>query len=401
MPYVAVATEDERLRRALVEPLARSGHAVRTAATWPDLIRELATPGCGLALVDGRLQGLDVALLRALSASLPEPPELRCVGAPAPPLKPAPTRPDLQLRLARRCVRAVIQLDERRELDRMGLGRPAVQRLARTAASAAPVLIWGERGSGKERVARVVHRLAAVDGPMRTLERGAAPALEGAPGSLYLRRLEDWDRPAVQALEAAALKGGWRLLGGSRIRDLDRPELSHWAVLRLRPLRERHDDLKALTRLYVDRARRRQGLPRRRLDRTMWPLLLSHRWPDNARELERFARQLVASCPGPTIRARDLPASIRRLLESEPDAALREQAQGFEELVEARLRPMVYQLELGSELGLYRLAIGATERALVRLALSRTGGNQKAAAELLGIARNTLRTKAAGLAGGR
>ena len=398
MPHVAVVTVEERLRRELVERLAQAGHAVRTASTWPDLVREVAAPGCGLVLLDGRLQGLDTALLQALSASLPEPPELRSVGAPALPIRPAPARPDLQLRLARRCARSVIQLDERRELDRMGLDNRALPLLADVATRATPIRVEGERGTGKERIARVVHRLAAVDGPLVRLDEqpGAEPRPlpEGPAGALYVTRLEDWSRGAVSALEARAGKAGWRLMGGTRVKGLDNPELVHWTPLRLRPLRERHDDLKALTRLYVERYRRRQGLPRRRLDRSMWPLILSHPWPGNGRELETFAMQLVTSCDGPTFRARDLPEAVSRLLESAPDAALREQAVSFEELVEARLRPMVQQFELGSDVGLYRLAIDATERALIRLALSRTGGNQKAAASMLGVARNTLRTKA-------
>jgi len=399
LPHVAVVTVEERLRRDLVERLAQAGHAVRTASTWPALVREVAAPGCGLVLIDGRLQGLDTELLQALSASLPEPPELRSVGGPALPIRPAPARPDLQLRLARRCARAVIQLDERRELDRMGLDNRALPLLADVATRATPIRIEGERGTGKERVARVIHRLAAAEGPLLSLDArpgGAepAPVPDGPPGVLYIRQLEEWSRGAVSDLEDRAGKAGWRMMGGTRVKGLDNPELAHWTPVRLRPLRERHDDLKALTRLYVERYRRRQGLPRRRLDRSMWPLILSHPWPGNGRELETFAMQLVTSCPGPTFRARDLPEAVSRLLESAPDAALREQAVSFEELVEARLRPMVQQFELGSDVGLYRLAIDATERALIRLALSRTRGNQKAAASLLGVARNTLRTKA-------
>ena len=43
---------------------------------------------------------------------------------------------------------------------------------------------------------------------------------------------------------------------------------------------------------------------------------------------------------------------------------------------------------------LHRLVIEATERALLGVVMGRTGGNQKGAAEMLGLARNTLRTKA-------
>ncbi len=233
---------------------------------------------------------------------------------------------------------------------------------------------------------------------MLSLAAGESPDLEaGLPGALYLLKLDEWSPEDLRALEARAGKAGWRLLGGTRNRAADHGGLDGWTGLRLQPLRERHDDLKALTRLYVERYRRQQGLPRRRLARSMWPLILSHQWPGNARELENFALHLVTACPGPTITARDLPASVVALLESAPHAALREQAGSFEELVESRLRPMVQQYEPGSEVGLYRLTIEATERALLRLALSRTGGNQKAAAVMLGIARNTLRTKAEAL----
>jgi Fis family transcriptional regulator len=42
---------------------------------------------------------------------------------------------------------------------------------------------------------------------------------------------------------------------------------------------------------------------------------------------------------------------------------------------------------------LHELVLQAVERPLLRFAMERTGGNQSAAAELLGINRNTLRKK--------
>ena len=48
----------------------------------------------------------------------------------------------------------------------------------------------------------------------------------------------------------------------------------------------------------------------------------------------------------------------------------------------------------GAALDLHTLVVESTERALLRLVLTRTAGNQKAAAQMLGLARNTLHAKA-------
>jgi len=408
VPHIVAATADEGLRRPVIEPLAASGHALRAVSTWPALVRELASPGCGLALIDGRLPGLDTDLMLRLCASLDEPPQLRSVGSPAPPLRAAPARPDLLVRLARRTTRAVFASDERRELELLGLGPETMRRLSAMASAGAPVCVEGERGTCKVRIARALHRLGATPGPFRVAtpgapQPGARVDLAGPRGTVYLSNLESWPDGAVLRLERNAIDAGWRVTGGTRSRELRKASINHWTRLALPPLRERHQELRRLAQLYLERHRRRLGLPARRLDRAAWGMVLSHSWPGNARELENFVRALLADSPGATVRGKQLPPTVRRLLESAPDAALREQARSFEELVEARLRPIVLHYDLDSAGGLHRLAIDATERALIRLALGRTGGNQKAAAGLLGVARNTLRAKAQslGLVGGR
>lgn len=66
----------------------------------------------------------------------------------------------------------------------------------------------------------------------------------------------------------------------------------------------------------------------------------------------------------------------------------------FREVVARRLRPVVARLGSGEESGgIYREVVGQVETVLVGLAMEHTGGNQQQAARLLGISRNTLRTK--------
>lgn len=66
----------------------------------------------------------------------------------------------------------------------------------------------------------------------------------------------------------------------------------------------------------------------------------------------------------------------------------------FEELVRRRLRPVIATLAEGTAGGsIFREVLDQVERVLMGLALEFCGGNQQRAAGLLGISRNTLRTK--------
>ena len=60
----------------------------------------------------------------------------------------------------------------------------------------------------------------------------------------------------------------------------------------------------------------------------------------------------------------------------------------------ANLREKIEQLfELGAEGQIYRSVIRNLEKVLIEKALEKTGGNQILAARILGLNRNTLRTK--------
>lgn len=69
------------------------------------------------------------------------------------------------------------------------------------------------------------------------------------------------------------------------------------------------------------------------------------------------------------------------------------QQMSLEDLVYRRLRPVFQRLELARIDQFYKLVIHQVERALIRLALEKSDGNQSQAAKILGINRNTLRKK--------
>lgn len=65
----------------------------------------------------------------------------------------------------------------------------------------------------------------------------------------------------------------------------------------------------------------------------------------------------------------------------------------FNRLVVSRVEGYIRDLDGTQGLPIYDMIVMAAERPLLRWAMQRTGNNQKAAAELLGINRNTLHKK--------
>ncbi len=78
----------------------------------------------------------------------------------------------------------------------------------------------------------------------------------------------------------------------------------------LPPLRDRREDIPALTEHFLERFNREHGksvaFSRETLD-----LLLEYRWTGNVRELENLVERAVVMAKGPVIHAPDLPRAIR------------------------------------------------------------------------------------------
>lgn len=386
-----MATTRESVRTDIVLPLVREGLGVRTVADWASLVAAV-TSGARLLLVDAELPGKHAELLHALLASLPAAPTTRSLGGPLPGLAEVPANERAVLRLAHRVLeRRGLGAEERRLLTWQGLGRSPLEILSPIAASTLPTLIQGERGTGKERVAQVIHRLSGLRGPMVTLGPEGHPELGPEPGTLYVESLHR--APDIKALVTIASDRGWRFIGGSRREDV--PGGIKWERLVLSPLRERPDDLRALSIHYLDVHSRRMGLPKRTFDRGMWALLHAHRWPGNHRELEMFIVRVLGRVDAPIIRGRALPDDVRAALL--PASEAEAEAESFEEMARIRLQPVVKAWARGGEYTLHELVVSTAERALLQLVLARTQGNRRAAAELLGLSRNTLNQRIEGL----
>lgn len=392
-----VATTQDEVRSLVLVPGAEAGLSVRSVADWAALCGAIAEPSTRVVFVDPELPKLNAALLHGLAVSFDHHPLVRVLGATMPPLRRIPATHRAVLREVRaRVGPGGLTAEDRHDLRWWGLTDAPLSRWVGLADSATPILIHGERGTGKERFALMIHRLARtasgdqVSGPaapFQVLAAGARWDRVAGPGTLYLEAIHRRDAGEVRVLVRDALALQWRVSaasrGGEAVSGVD------WERVHLPPLRDRPNDLAALTSHYLGIHARRLGLGRRTVDRAFLAQLLAWRWPGNQRELEQFVLHALAEMPGPVLRGAALPPTVQALLQAPLDAAA-QQVGGFAELAEQRLRPVVQSFAPGPGPTLHDLVVGAAERALISLALARTGGNRKAAATLLGLSRNTL-----------
>ncbi len=406
MAQIVIATQDEDLRERLSTPLLEGGHSVAFVSTWARLVQTVAQGSTRLVLLDASSTALTRGgragtLLASLVESLTPRPQLRTVCGDLPPLESLAESGQALPRLARRLAGPAVPRDELALLQLLGVGPRPLQALAKLARSPFPVCLQGERGSGKLHVAQAIQRLGGggsfitlkTPGSRTTLGGSEGVSLQArgtsAPGTLYLPLHDGWTPEHVLDVRDRASEQGWHVVAGTR-RPLA-PGFGDWAHLRLRPLRERSDDLHRLTLHYVNQHRKVLGLPRRRLGKATWALVHGYAWPRNARELETFVVTMLSSVDRSLILPRHLPPTVRAMVDPTADAAAIGAAAVFEDLVDVPIRRVVDLYERGGDLTLHRLVMDGAERPLLRATLARTGGNRKAAAELLGMSRNTLK----------
>jgi two-component system nitrogen regulation response regulator GlnG len=318
--------------------------------------------------------------------------------------------------------------------------------IARLTQTDLTVTIVGESGTGKELVARALHDFSKrKKGPFVALNMAAIPrelieselfghekgAFTGAGsrmagrfeqaegGSLFLDEIGDMPMEAQTRLLRVLQQGEYTTVGGTtpiktnvRIicathRDLRqlinqglfREDLFYRlnvVPLRLPPLRERTEDIPDLVRHFLIGAAK-AGLPRKEISQEAVSRLMTHRWPGNVRELENLVKRLLAMEVDEVIPLsaveREL-ASIALPLAANGSVANATGDMGLPEFMEAHLAG--YFARFGQGLppeGLYERILAEIEPALLRATLAATHGNQLRAADLLGINRNTLRSK--------
>jgi two-component system nitrogen regulation response regulator GlnG len=163
--------------------------------------------------------------------------------------------------------------------------------------------------------------------------------------------------------------------------------------IRIPPLRERLEDVGDLVRHFLRQAVR-EGLGQKSIEAAAIDRLKSHPWPGNIRELENFVRRLAALYTQDTLTSQIIEQELAEALPDKSGDMGNGDAKDLSEQVERYLAG--YFASFGKDLpppGLYDRIIRQVELPLLTAALAATRGNQIRAAELLGLNRNTLRSR--------
>jgi DNA-binding NtrC family response regulator len=435
MPTILIVDDDAAVRDALSEAVADLGHTPVAAAHGGAALEFLEGHRANAVLLDLRMPGIDglevlarirarsqappVAILTAVptSANTIEAMRLGAVDHIAKPIG----RVELEALLDRMLAPAPAAAEPasvpavENELIGHSLGMRQVQKtIGLLADSDATVLITGETGTGKEVVARAIHRHGRRgSGPFVPVNCAAIPAellesllfghvrgaftgalsdragsfREANKGTLFLDEIGDMER-ALQAKLLRVLQerevtpvGGRPIRVDARVivathRDLAalvctgqfREDLFYRlgvVPVHLPPLRERLADIVPLAEHFLVLASRGEA---KRLSADAAALLLAHAWPGNIRELRNAMERAAALVWQPVINAADL---------------------GF-------LKDSTHRGQAPDWLdGTLPEAVARLEQAMIARALRQTRGNRAQAAEQLGIRRQLLYDKIA------
>jgi DNA-binding NtrC family response regulator len=382
-PRILIVEPDDSAARQYQEALADLSGEYCTAGTAEGAIEKLRGDAFDLlvANVDPGRPG-DFDLLRTARSIDPELPLIVVTGAPtvesateslrlgageylAKPVDSRALGESARRLLSSRRLEAEYELLRRQverpyRFDDMIGGSPAMRKVFDTieqvANSDVDVLVVGETGTGKELVARSIHRRSRrADGPFVPVDCGAIPesllesefygyekgAFTGAEGrrigllefadhgTFFLDELGELPLVLQAKLLRTLQERKIRRVGGreeidvdlrivaATARDLDdlirqsrfRQDLYYRInVVRidLPPLRERGDDIGLLAEYMAQRYGREMGRQIKSITPEAYQVLSQYRWPGNVRELQNVIRRAIALTTGPHIALNDL-----------------------------------------------------------------------------------------------
>ena len=324
----------------------------------------------------------------------------------------------------------VVRLEGASEIyGESGAIRDVRDRIARVAPTPATVLITGETGTGKELVARAIHRNSAraskpfvavncaaftetlLESELFGHEKGAFTGADHSrqglfeaahEGTLFLDEAGEMSLAAQAKLLRILTDGQLLRVGAARPRKVDvrvlvathrdlaervreglfREDLFYRLAvvpIHLPPLRDRRDDIPGLSEMFCRQVATELKMPRRHIGAPALEQLQQYRFPGNLRELKNLIERAYILTNNLEIGIEDLPV-VRS-----PEVILKDDTEE-----EPSSHPLT--LSAADSFDLTAL-LERTEKELILQTLSATGGAQAEAARRMGLSRSALAYK--------
>ena len=306
--------------------------------------------------------------------------------------------------------------------------------IGRLSQSSATVLLNGESGSGKELVAKAIHKNSQrMDKPFIAINTAAIPkdlleaelfghekgAFTGAnelrkgrfeqanDGTLFLDEIGDMPMELQTRLLRVLSEGKFYRIGGQNSITVNvrviaathqnlelyvkekrfREDLFHRLnVIRIQvpPLRSRIDDIPILAQSFLKNSSQQLNVEPKILSNEVIDYFKNLHWQGNVRQLENVCHWLTVMCPGKTVNIGDLPSELK----NEP-VSINDDSMSWEQALHKNITKEIME----DTPNIHELFVGITEKILIEAALLNSKGRKADAANILGIGRNTITRK--------
>ena len=447
MNKILIVDDELNMRLVLQAMLKKEGYAVTTASNGMEALKILKADQMDIVVTDLKMPKLDgMGLLGEIIRDYPSIPVIiitahGTIATAVDALKKGAfdyiTKPFEQDELKQVIQKAVKtrRLDEDEallnpdDIDRYGIIGSSdriteiFETIKRVAPTTTTILITGETGTGKELIARAIHRnsprknnpfikinCAAIPESLMESElfgyekgafTGAATKKQGRfelahKGTLFLDEVGELPKDMQVKLLQVIQEQEFERVGGLQTIKVDvrlitatnrnlfedvkdgrfREDLYYRLNVipaHLPPLRERKEDIPVLINFFIEKFNKKLDRSVKYIDEKVTNLLIQYAWPGNIRELENLVERMILMARGDTIVFADLPSELKTTIESDSTGPSGIRQKPFKDIMKNHMEDI--------------------EKQMIISVLEECGNNVTRAAKKLGLSRKGLQLK--------
>jgi DNA-binding NtrC family response regulator len=447
MNKILIVDDELNMRLVLQAMLKKEGYAVTTASNGMEALKILKADQMDIVVTDLKMPKLDgMGLLGEIIRDYPSIPVIiitahGTIATAVDALKKGAfdyiTKPFEQDELKQVIQKAVKtrRLDEDEallnpdDIDRYGIIGSSdriteiFETIKRVAPTTTTILITGETGTGKELIARAIHRnsprknnpfikinCAAIPESLMESElfgyekgafTGAATKKQGRfelahKGTLFLDEVGELPKDMQVKLLQVIQEQEFERVGGLQTIKVDvrlitatnrnlfedvkdgrfREDLYYRLNVipaHLPPLRERKEDIPVLIDFFIEKFNKKLDRSVKYIDEKVTNLLIQYSWPGNIRELENLVERMILMARGDTIVFADLPSELKTTIESDSTNPSGIRQKPFKDIMKNHMEDI--------------------EKQMIISVLEECGNNVTRAAKQLGLSRKGLQLK--------